>query len=189
MRSRIRVNSSGGCGRARLGAAARGGGDVRSPAMKSSIVPSGGLGRKDVKQSELKSVRDELRKLHAKAPDNFFVNRFLASAYQRLKDEANYQAFLVQANKIRPTDIETARALFETYSKAIIELEEWFGHLGSRSHYVTFCPMAFDNRGASWLAREEQISNPYFGASMLRCGEVRDQASPRDDSGQGGGGQ
>ncbi|UCD74504.1 MAG: efflux RND transporter periplasmic adaptor subunit [Phycisphaerales bacterium] len=87
------------------------------------------------------------------------------------------------------TDIDAARSLFETYSTAIIELEERFGHLGSREHYVTFCPMAFDNRGASWLAREEQISNPYFGASMLRCGEVRARVKPRNDPGREGGGQ
>ena len=33
--------------------------------------------------------------------------------------------------------------------------------------------MAFDNAGASWLQRGTTINNPYFGASMLRCGEVR----------------
>ncbi len=34
------------------------------------------------------------------------------------------------------------------------------------------CPMAFDNKGADWLQMDEDIRNPYFGASMLKCGEV-----------------
>jgi Cu(I)/Ag(I) efflux system membrane fusion protein len=38
--------------------------------------------------------------------------------------------------------------------------------------------MAFDNQGADWLQRGEQINNPYFGASMLRCGEIRESFDP-----------
>jgi membrane fusion protein, copper/silver efflux system len=33
------------------------------------------------------------------------------------------------------------------------------------------CPMV-DGRQATWLARREVVENPYFGASMLDCGEV-----------------
>jgi Cu(I)/Ag(I) efflux system membrane fusion protein len=70
--------------------------------------------------------------------------------------------------------IEAARALFETYANAAIELDRTFGHAGADAHYVTHCPMAFDFRGASWLARVAEISNPYFGASMLRCGAIKE---------------
>lgn len=38
---------------------------------------------------------------------------------------------------------------------------------------VAFCPMAFDNSGASWLQTGKVINNPYFGASMLRCGTIK----------------
>jgi Cu(I)/Ag(I) efflux system membrane fusion protein len=40
--------------------------------------------------------------------------------------------------------------------------------------------MAFDNQGADWLQWGEQINNPYFGASMLRCGEIRASFEPID---------
>jgi Cu(I)/Ag(I) efflux system membrane fusion protein len=33
--------------------------------------------------------------------------------------------------------------------------------------------MAFDDKGADWLQLDEDILNPYFGASMLKCGEVK----------------
>jgi Cu(I)/Ag(I) efflux system membrane fusion protein len=38
--------------------------------------------------------------------------------------------------------------------------------------YRAHCPMALDNRGADWLQAGEQITNPYFGSKMFRCGEI-----------------
>ncbi|MDF1663471.1 MAG: efflux RND transporter periplasmic adaptor subunit [Planctomycetota bacterium] len=35
------------------------------------------------------------------------------------------------------------------------------------------CPMAFGGLGGTWLQAPGEIANPYFGASMLRCGEVK----------------
>jgi Cu(I)/Ag(I) efflux system membrane fusion protein len=34
--------------------------------------------------------------------------------------------------------------------------------------------MAFDNKGADWLQMDKDTRNPYFyfGASMLKCGQV-----------------
>ena len=70
------------------------------------------------------------------------------------------------------TEIRTA---FHPYSQAVVETVEAFGSNDHSSWFVHFCPMAFDNTGAFWLAPSEEISNPYFGAMMLRCGEVRQQ--------------
>jgi len=78
------------------------------------------------------------------------------------------------------TDIEVARARFEGMSEAIIALQRRFGHRGSEEWYIANCPMAFNNKGAEWLQRGEQINNPYFGASMLRCGDIRESFEPLD---------
>jgi hypothetical protein len=40
--------------------------------------------------------------------------------------------------------------------------------------YHTFCPMAFNDKGAFWLSEESDVKNPYFGKKMLECGEVTD---------------
>jgi hypothetical protein len=40
--------------------------------------------------------------------------------------------------------------------------------------YVEYCPMAFDDKGASWLSSSKEIRNPYFGDKMLTCGEVKE---------------
>lgn len=70
-------------------------------------------------------------------------------------------------------DIETLRRAFSDLSRASLELERAFGHAGQGRRYEVYCPMAFDGAGAAWLQSEERIRNPYFGASMLACGEVR----------------
>ncbi|RNC80996.1 MAG: DUF3347 domain-containing protein [Phycisphaera sp.] len=76
------------------------------------------------------------------------------------------------------TDIEIARVRFEDMSEAVISLQDRFGHRGSETWHAAFCPMAFDNAGAEWLQRDTQINNPYFGDSMLRCGEIRGEFPP-----------
>ncbi len=67
-------------------------------------------------------------------------------------------------------DIAAQRMEFESLSMAMIDVVEAFGPL-SNAVYRQTCPMV---RGGSadWLAREEQIANPYHGSRMLRCGDV-----------------
>jgi Cu(I)/Ag(I) efflux system membrane fusion protein len=75
-------------------------------------------------------------------------------------------------------NIKILRYNFEKISNAILDMEKYFGHSDSSIYYEAFCPMAFDNRGAPWLQNFKQIDNPYFGASMLRCGEIKKTMNP-----------
>lgn len=77
-----------------------------------------------------------------------------------------------------PGDIEAARASFEAWSIALIALHDAVGHAGDEVWRVATCPMAFDFKGADWMQRGEVIDNPYFGESMLRCGEIRRELAP-----------
>ncbi|MEM9848836.1 MAG: efflux RND transporter periplasmic adaptor subunit [Bacteroidota bacterium] len=70
------------------------------------------------------------------------------------------------------TEIEVQRQQFEFLSIAMIDAVTAFG-TSKVSLYVQHCPMAFDNRGADWLASEEGIRNPYFGDLMMKCGFVK----------------
>lgn len=70
-------------------------------------------------------------------------------------------------------DIGAVRQAFEPISLAILDLVKSFGHAGDHAFFEVFCPMAFDNKGASWLQNHDTVDNPYFGSMMLRCGEVR----------------
>lgn len=71
------------------------------------------------------------------------------------------------------TDLEALRIHFEPLSDAFIQTARTLGAIG-QTWYVAFCPMVDGDRGAYWLSEFEQISNPYFGSQMLRCGEVRE---------------
>lgn len=71
------------------------------------------------------------------------------------------------------TDIKKQRMHFEKLSDEIYSNMQSLGLKGEKL-YRQFCPMAFDNRGAYWISDKEEIENPYFGAEMANCGEVRD---------------
>ncbi len=67
--------------------------------------------------------------------------------------------------------IEELRKAFQDISDAMIIMAQAF-RPGSETIYVQHCPMADSNKGADWLSKEKDIRNPYYGASMLTCGEV-----------------
>ncbi|MEM9930653.1 MAG: DUF3347 domain-containing protein, partial [Bacteroidota bacterium] len=71
-------------------------------------------------------------------------------------------------------EVEQQRIHFDHLSRAMISTVKAFG-LGGKTYYVQYCPMAFDNTGASWLSDQDQVFNPYFGDKMLRCGVVKEQ--------------
>ncbi len=45
--------------------------------------------------------------------------------------------------------------------------------------YHQFCPMAFNDKGATWLSNSSDIRNPYLPKTMLHCGEVKDSIDLR----------
>ena len=71
--------------------------------------------------------------------------------------------------------LDKIRIAFYPLSQTLVRIVETFGGDVETPLYVQYCPMAFGNAGAPWLATSEEINNPYFGAMMLRCGEVQKQ--------------
>jgi len=69
------------------------------------------------------------------------------------------------------SDIEQLRKAFQAVSATTIEMTNTLKPL-DETIYVLHCPMADNNKGADWLSSEKEIKNPYFGSSMLNCGEV-----------------
>lgn len=69
-------------------------------------------------------------------------------------------------------DRDLQRLQFINLSKALINAVQSFGTNLNNPLYVQFCPMANDNKGATWISKEENIVNPYFGDMMLTCGSV-----------------
>ncbi|TNE52044.1 MAG: DUF3347 domain-containing protein [Deltaproteobacteria bacterium] len=88
--------------------------------------------------------------------------------------------FTAVSRNLRQTKIADLRRLFETLSHEVIELERTIGHAGMKAYYLTYCPMAFNNRGAYWLQDKKDVRNPYFGKSMLVCGSTKATYAGRD---------
>ncbi|MCB0490161.1 MAG: efflux RND transporter periplasmic adaptor subunit [Cyclobacteriaceae bacterium] len=66
-------------------------------------------------------------------------------------------------------DVEAQRTSFSTLSDNYYNAIQQFGISGLQAYYQ-YCPMAFNNKGAYWISKDKQISNPYFGDKMMRCG-------------------
>lgn len=77
-------------------------------------------------------------------------------------------------------DLGRARAHFELITLEVKRLLARVGNPLDETLRVAFCPMAFDNRGAEWIQRAEQVDNTYFGDEMRRCGEIRDSIGAGD---------
>lgn len=67
------------------------------------------------------------------------------------------------------TDIEEQRAAYETISDEMMRMVKEAG-VSQGEVFVQYCPMAFDDTGASWLSSTKEVRNPYMGDKMLACG-------------------
>ena len=81
-------------------------------------------------------------------------------------------------NMTKAEGIEQFRAQFASLSESLTQVARRFGFNGFEPLIRYHCPMAFNNRGADWLQRGEQIENPYFGQLMPRCGEKKEVFTP-----------
>ena len=81
-----------------------------------------------------------------------------------LPDTAASQAQAVA----KATDIKAARAAFKPLSTTLITVLSAQKEKTGR-YYEAFCPMA----RAAWIQADKKVANPYYGASMLTCGEIR----------------
>ena len=69
--------------------------------------------------------------------------------------------------------LEGIRAQLEPLTAQLVIVLRVFGNPTGGTLHLAYCPMAFDNRGATWIQDEESIDNAYFGAAMRTCGSLR----------------
>ena len=91
-----------------------------------------------------------------------------------MKDASQLKHILSDAGKA--TDIESLRRSFALLSDQMLAVATHVGGM-DKVLYRHTCPMAFNNRGASWLQQDQTTRNPYFGAAMFSCGKVTDVIS------------
>lgn len=91
----------------------------------------------------------------------------LAGAARDLAEQGTHseelRAIADAADRMKGTELEVLRSTFKSVSRAIADYAEKAG-LGLELYY---CPM----KDAYWLQRGEETRNPYYGESMLTCGQ------------------
>jgi uncharacterized membrane-anchored protein len=76
-----------------------------------------------------------------------------------------YKAVAPKAKAVaQAKDIKAAREAFKSLSAAVEPLAT-----GEKGYVVMHCPMA----DADWVQTSKDVKNPYFGKSMLTCGEPK----------------
>jgi len=109
------------------------------------------------------------------------------AALRMLMDTSGHEgalAELLHTMMERGTLDDMRRPHFEVLSNAMIETlrNNPEAHQGLR---IMHCPMVYDDRGADWIQQDPELLNPYFGASMLRCGETRAVLGEAEEKGEG----
>lgn len=79
---------------------------------------------------------------------------------------------------LRAKDLGEVRGPFEDLSSQMALLLRSFGNVTDSELGVASCPMAF-GRGATWIQKSGELRNPYFGASMLDCGQFDHSVDPQ----------
>jgi Cu(I)/Ag(I) efflux system membrane fusion protein len=70
---------------------------------------------------------------------------------------------------LQSKDIKKVREIFKKLSDTLIKTINYFGISGKGKTNIFFCPMV----GAYWLQESDSTLNPYYGQSMLTCGEKK----------------
>jgi membrane fusion protein, copper/silver efflux system len=68
-------------------------------------------------------------------------------------------------------DIESVRTALSPLSDALWTAIQAFGAKSDTPVFRAHCPMALED-GAHWLQANQEVRNPYYGASMLGCGSI-----------------
>lgn len=96
-----------------------------------------------------------------------FVRNANAIDYKVIS-EGNINTLVKDAGKISETkDLGKQREYFADFSSNMVAVAKAF-KLSDQPIYQAYCQM----KKAYWLTNEKAVKNPYFGSSMLTCGQV-----------------
>lgn len=139
--------------------------------------------QKELAADEFQNAQELLAPLQSAvaAVDDSMLTQRAKSVWQREKTN-----LLKLVESLRQSqDIKAMRAQFKPLSEEIGVLAKAFGFGEAGPIYEVHCPMAFQGKGALWYQDNDQVRNPYYGASMLKCADrvekvVHDEPTPPD---------
>ena len=113
--------------------------------------------------SQSEKIEALLSKVDMKLLENKEAQIFWMSLEKQLR--------VVVSSILKTTAIKEQRNHFKQISASLIEALQVFGV--NEKVFIAFCPMADGGKGAYWISKEKKIINPYFGNTMLTCGEIK----------------
>jgi hypothetical protein len=136
-----------------------------------SAIADGAQKSQEILDAYLK-VKDALVKTDPKLASE--SAKTLVSVIGESTDEL-LSKIIASAKKIKSSgDVKEQRTFFNDLSENVYLLLKGTSDIEAPV-YRQYCPMAFSNTGAYWLAAEKEINNPYFGSMMLHCGSVKEE--------------
>ena len=85
------------------------------------------------------------------------------------------------AKILKSDEIAVRRAAFKPLSETLWETLTSFGYKPEKTVRLFNCTIAFNNSGGRWMQESTVTSNPYYGASMLRCGSEQAAIKPPEE--------
>tara|TARA_R110002126_G_scaffold55819_4_gene149670 strand:+ start:9335 stop:11104 length:1770 start_codon:yes stop_codon:yes gene_type:complete len=110
-----------------------------------------------------KEILENLSKVDMKQLTDKNAHNHWMSIEKEIKSSANSIS--------NSSDIKVQRNHFKHLSSHLINAVKLFGI--NKKIFAQFCPMADNNKGAYWLSTEKKVINPYYGAAMITCGDVK----------------
>lgn len=103
--------------------------------------------------------------------DSKEASKAISTLQQSIKEESSLpeKDALLKAteNMLKASGIEKQRAAFNNVSITMWKVVKGSNKV-SEPVYYQYCPM----KKAYWITNEKEIKNPYYGSSMLTCGNV-----------------
>lgn len=122
-------------------------------AMKDALIKS------DAKTTSAKA-KDLLTAIAAVKMDKLKTEEH--NVWMKVMKKMTADAKAISSNQ----DLKKQRETFKSLSKSTYELIK--ASNPAQTVYYQYCPMA----DANWLSKEKAVKNPYYGSSMLTCGNV-----------------
>ena len=121
---------------------------------------------KDDSKTAATAGKDLFAALNAVSPSS--INAKDSKEYTEIAEDAKEHAEHIADNSGK---IAHQREHFAMLSKDVNDLVKMFG--AGQKIYQDFCPMFNGGKGAIWISETKDIKNPYYGAEMLTCGELK----------------
>jgi Cu(I)/Ag(I) efflux system membrane fusion protein len=119
--------------------------------------------------------------LFAQDPVHFYLKIQQSLAHDDFESAISHAKELNEHSKefkqlpqlLEAPDIDSLRQNFLALSEELVVMLDEGRLKGIKNLVLATCPMAFSGKGGDWVQEGKQILNPYYGASMLRCGSIK----------------